>query len=531
MIWLFPYTQAEQTWETFTTWLNAQTEVQFDIETNVTSFWCTKKIHLMQFGNVEGSQQFVLDFRLLNEEQKQFLRDFFRGPKLKIIQNAAFEYIVLRLNDFILHNIYCTMVAEKLIHGGAETGPYSLVDLTVKYCSVNLSKELQTSFDGLTPWTREQLEYAANDVKYLSAIRQGQLVTLRMENLELVCKLEMQSLVAFSWCTVNGVMMDVPKWRENVALAEPVIQNAHATLNKWLLEDSRLLAKALELGYLNREDTVAINLNAPKQKLELLQLVFPDIPGASKPILKKFIRDNPELDPKLMFLLVDLQEGLYNSFIQYLVTNFKQVLIERGYLIPAGTVTINWNSVAQVLPLLQGVEPKLKSLAEESVANTTHPVFTALAEYKDSLKLTSSYGEEFLMKFIEPDGRVRTNYNPLVTTGRSSSSRPNMQNIPAKESVGTRYRNCFIYQPGWKFVDSDYTGQELALIAFASNDDVWYKAIERGEDLHSVTAAMVYGHEWEIATDDHCDFRLYRQKCKCKKHKLLRNAIKTINFG
>ena len=42
---------------------------------------------------------------------------------------------------------------------------------------------------------------------------------------------------------------------------------------------------------------------------------------------------------------------------------------------------------------------------------------------------------------------------------------------------------------------------------------------------------MVYGHEWEIAADDHCDFRLYRQKCKCKKHKLLRNAIKTINFG
>jgi DNA polymerase-1 len=106
-----------------------------------------------------------------------------------------------------------------------------------------------------------------------------------------------------------------------------------------------------------------------------------------------------------------------------------------------------------------------------------------------------------------------------------------MQQIPAYESVGTTYRNAFEYHEGWVFVDSDYTGQELCLIAHASQDDVWFKAIENGHDLHSVTAAMVFGKKWEAATEETCAFKAKKDKCKCKGHKTLRTAIKTINFG
>lgn len=527
-----PNDHFQGTWEEITQWLLAQPEIQLDIETNVTSFWCTKKIRLIQFGDMTGERQVVLDYTELNEEQKQFLKDYlYSESHLKVIHNASFEYIVLRMHGMILRKLYCTAVGEKILMGGIETLNYSLSELCNKYLGVTLDKTLQTSFSDVTDWSKAQLEYAANDVVYLAAIREKQLKRLQDENLEMVCKLEMRALPAFSWCTVNGVYIDADKWRENVELAGPVVDEALKELNEWLIQDSRLMAKAVEHGFLKTEDTVNFNLNAPKQKAYLLRLVFPDIPGTTQVILQKYLRDNPDLAFEKQVLLVSLLGKDSAPFVQYLLTHFREELIQKGMLLPKGTVTINWNSIPQALSVLQGVEPKLKALSEEALSSTTHPVFQSLSHYKDALKLLTSYGEEFIMKFTEPDGKVRTNYNPIVSTGRSSSNRPNMQNIPAKESIGNRYRNAFIYTSGWKFVDSDYTGQELALIAFASKDDVWYKAIERGEDLHSVTASMVYGAEWEKYSEDGCSFKLKRQKCKCKGHKTLRNAVKTINFG
>jgi hypothetical protein len=117
-----------------------------------------------------------------------------------------------------------------------------------------------------------------------------------------------------------------------------------------------------------------------------------------------------------------------------------------------------------------------------------------------------------------------------------------MQNIPAKENVGMRYRNAFIAEPGFVFVDSDYTGQELAIIAYMSKDPVWLRCIENNEDLHSVCAEMVYGRKWQDAAEAGCAYyegtvdssgqrTAARQKCECKKHKLFRSNVKPIDFG
>lgn len=114
-----------------------------------------------------------------------------------------------------------------------------------------------------------------------------------------------------------------------------------------------------------------------------------------------------------------------------------------------------------------------------------------------------------------------------------------MQQIPANDDVGNRYRNCFIPDgPDWVFVDSDYSSQELCVIASLSGDPVWLGALKRGEDLHSVCAELVYGKEWIDGAEANCGFyavkpdgSLVKDKCKCKKHKKLRTAVKTINFG
>lgn len=113
-----------------------------------------------------------------------------------------------------------------------------------------------------------------------------------------------------------------------------------------------------------------------------------------------------------------------------------------------------------------------------------------------------------------------------------------MQNIPAKESVGTRYRNAFVCKPGWKYVDSDFSSQELVIIAYMSNDPVWNEALRLGQDLHSVCAELVYPNNgWKNSAQADCDYyktidsKVAKAKCSCKSHKNMRNAVKSINFG
>lgn len=109
----------------------------------------------------------------------------------------------------------------------------------------------------------------------------------------------------------------------------------------------------------------------------------------------------------------------------------------------------------------------------------------------------------------------------------------NMQNIPREN----KYRNCFVAGEGNVFVASDYSGQELSIIADGSKDPVWLNAKEKGYDIHSVCAELVYGRAWMESAKDDCDYYKFvngdyaKQKCHCKEHKVLRNNIKSINFG
>jgi DNA polymerase-1 len=281
-------------------------------------------------------------------------------------------------------------------------------------------------------------------------------------------------------------------------------------------------------------------LNSPVQKKELFSELFPHIPGTSKAILQRYrsnyIKEGQQyeqwIDPYL--------EKDYSLLKEILLTKYHAYLVEKNWLIPAGTPSINWDSVAQVLPIIQCVE-KVKDLSAESLGRTSHPIISDYENFKDTIKLINSFGEKWLEKNVEPDGCVRTSFNQVVTTGRVSSSSPNMQQVPAKESVGNRYRNAFLPPPGWSFVSSDYVSQELIIIAYLSSDPVWAEALSRGQDLHSIAAEMVFGQKWKEAADPDCAYyhvilhngkkEYAKEKCKCKKHKYMRNGVKTINFG
>ena len=190
--------------------------------------------------------------------------------------------------------------------------------------------------------------------------------------------------------------------------------------------------------------------------------------------------------------------------------------------------TVNWDSPSQVLKIFQTLFPKIEDVNGKKLApyRYKHPLIDEYIKYKEKSKLASAFGTNF-NSYISCDGKVHTNFQQILDTGRVSSSEPNMQQIPATNE----YRNCFVAPHGWVFVSSDYSSQELNVIAYGSGDPVFLKSLRNNEDLHSVCAELVFGPVWKNAAEDGCTYYQYTQKCDCKEHKKLRTQVKTINFG
>ena len=531
--------------QVFKQWAKKQRLIQVDIETDITDQWINKELISIQFGSCEfGAKriQWFFQWSELTEEDKLFIKLILEDVTIiKLAHNAKFEYIVLRSYGIVIRNIYDTMLGEKVLRGGLEINDYSLADISWKYLRIIMNKDEQSNF-GDNIITFNKIRYGITDVAYLDIIKRLQYQEAQEKDLLNVLGLEMAVLPVFSDITFEGMLLDKEKWRENIRLAEPVIAAAYEKVNKWL-EVEPFKSYAERKGYISSEDRCVINYNSHPQKIELLKLLLPDIKGGTKVIVQSYIRDNSmTMGPGMLEMLTSYLNKDYSSFQKILLRDHRDYLILHGYLIPAGQSTINWNSRDQVLPMAQLVEPKLKDLSEESINKTSHPMLRDRKKYIEALKLITTYGEEFIRSHVNIDGKVRTNFNQVLSTGRVSSSNPNMQQIIVTEQVGTRYRNAFVCDPDFVFVDSDYTGQELGIIAHVSQDPVWLDAITKGLDLHSICAELVFGDKWKRAADSDCKYykmevgpdgkmRQAKQKCKCKKHEVLRYQVKSINFG
>lgn len=195
---------------------------------------------------------------------------------------------------------------------------------------------------------------------------------------------------------------------------------------------------------------------------------------------------------------------------------------------PDQEINISWDSPKQVLNVFQTYGIDIEDVNAKNLYKhiKSYPIIKDYIKYKETMKLATSYGEGFF-KYFKGDGRVHTNFKQILNTGRVASSGPNMQQIPADN----KYRNCFIAENDQVFVSGDYSSQELCVIAYGSQDPIWLEALEKGEDLHSVCADLVYGKVWQDAAEDDCAYMQKKAKCDCPGHKKLRNGVKSINFG
>ena len=168
------------------------------------------------------------------------------------------------------------------------------------------------------------------------------------------------------------------------------------------------------------------------------------------------------------------------------------------------------------LPVLRKTPKGAPSTAEDVLAELAldYPLPAVLMEYRGLSKLKSTYTDK-LPEMIDPrTGRVHTSYHQAVTaTGRLSSSDPNLQNIPIRTDEGRRIRQAFIAAPGHQIVAADYSQIELRIMAHLSQDAGLLTAFAEGLDVHSATAAEVFGVEIDAVSGDQ------------------RRKAKAINFG
>jgi DNA polymerase-1 len=166
------------------------------------------------------------------------------------------------------------------------------------------------------------------------------------------------------------------------------------------------------------------------------------------------------------------------------VPQLRTVLYEKLGLTPIRKTKTGFSTDARTLELLRG----------------QHPIIEALLRYREVEKLRSTYGESLAAE-VADDGRIHATFRQTVArTGRLSSDRPNLHNIPVRTEEGRRFRQAFVPSAGRTLLVADYDQVELRAIAHLSGDPGLSAAFAAGEDIHRTVASQVFGVERDEVT-------------------------------
>jgi DNA polymerase I-like protein with 3'-5' exonuclease and polymerase domains len=510
---------------------------------------------------------------------------------IKIGVNESFEYMCLYWNLGIrAFGFYDCLLAEKCIYAGLggkaslkNYGFYSMESMAERYFGVMIDKTLQTSFNLDNELSEEQFYYAALDTRLPLAIKKLQdvissgetiesLVAKKLntiatqlkhldplifgDNLKEVIQIENNALGAFTDMHLHGERLDTERWLKRVQKSKDALVLCLSKLDEIFLPIVGSKNEAVDEEYINSLEVKWKGLRIPADDEINLNLKLK--------VLKKELRVNTEVQPQVAEVVGQLSqletlrlEQKEKIKAEHSDLKKKRTKINNLKADCEGEALINYGSNSQLLSSLREnfkVLSKLEKLDDDILKEyESIPVMKLIREYHGLQKEIGTYGDAWTQQWkthpckeegwLSPgDGRLHCEFNQYdAETGRSSSSKPNAQNLPQDKEV----RGCFIADPpdekypdGYKLITIDMSGAELRILAEEANDTIWINAFNKNEDVHSVCTELVEGEHWKQIAEPGCAyFKLNdlgepaHKKCKCAAHNELRNGMKPTNFG
>lgn len=319
---------------------------------------------------------------------------------------------------------------------------------------------------------------------------------------------------------------------------------AHYLLNPELRHNMDYLAETyLEYRTIHIEELIGakgknqLNMrNLSPEQIKDYACEDADITLKLKNILEKSINENQlanllySIELPLIYVLADMEYTgvkLDENALKEYSKKLTEILISyESEIFKLADGEFNINSAKQVGEILfeklKIVDKPKKTKTGQYVTSeevleslkASHPIVAKILEYRGTKKLLSTYVDALPLLINPRDNKIHTSYNQTITsTGRLSSSNPNLQNIPIRDDQGREIRKAFVADEGSTFFSADYSQIELRIMAHLSKDENMIDAFNSGADIHAATAAKIYKIPLEEVTSN------------------MRRMAKTANFG
>lgn len=375
-----------------------------------------------QFGNKD--EQFIVD----TDTVPLILFKELLETKLILMQNAKFDLQFLYVLGIFPPKVYDTFLAESVLYMGNPRIRKSLDVLAERYCGAVLDKSVRGKIqkDGLTP---EVINYAGDDVRYLTSIKEGQALQIRSKNLARAVDLDNQFVKVLAYVEFCGFKLDGNKWSKKMEEDVLNLEEAWKTLNQYVFDNNINKYISSQLDLFTTDPLCTIKWSSPLQVVPL----FKDLGINTQVFDKKYGKYKDSVDAKVLALQAKDFE------IIPLFNNFQK-------------------------------QSKLVSTYGENVLRQIHPA-------------TGRIHTKF--RQIQATGRMSCG----ETNKKRGIEHINLQNVPADH----RHRSCFVPEEGNTFVVADYSGQESVVFANFSADPDLIDFYQKGMgDMHSFIAQKIY---------------------------------------
>lgn len=379
--------------------------------------------------------QVVIDCRTVDITK---YKDYLESDRIFLLWNALFDIPWFYEAGIIIRNVYDGFLAEKLLWLGYPAGIHSLSLKTAgqTYLGIELDKSVRGKIIWSKTLTEDIIIYSAEDVAHLEDIILNQFEKLKEKGLTTAIKWENKFVIVLAYIKWCGVKLDVNRWKAKMVKDEAKVTETLKACNEWLLTN----------------------------------------------------------EPNSPYIFIDRQGDLFSGF------NTEP------------QVKLNWNSAKQLIPIFKKygvnveVQDKAKGGTKDSIdAKCLKPqkdkcsLIPLYLKYREAVKVTSTYGQNFLDQVNPNTGRIYTNYSQMgadttrITSGGKDKNAKveyvNLLNLPADAET----RACFIAEKGNKWISIDYSGQETYLMASIADDKAIIEELTNGSgDIHSLTAYMSY---------------------------------------